>query len=117
MRSDRLYLEDIRDAIAEVQRRLPSDRAEFDANPLLQSHVLRYVQVIGEAASRVSNSAKDRNPLVPWRQLSGMRHVLVHDYFRVDWNIVFTTARDNLPALGPLIEAALQSLPPDPANP
>jgi uncharacterized protein with HEPN domain len=113
MRSDRLYLLDILDSIAEIQKRLPADRAVFDADPPLQSHILRHVQIIGEATFRISPATKNSHPQVPWRRISGMRHVIVHDYFRVDWNIVYTTARDDVPALKPLIESVLQVIPPD----
>lgn len=46
-----------------------------------------------------------------------MRHILVHDYFRVDWELVFSTARDDVPALKLQIEAILASLPPDLTEP
>jgi uncharacterized protein with HEPN domain len=112
LRSDRLYLQDMLGAIIEIERHLPGDRAQFDGNPFLQSHILRYVQIVGEAAARISHALKDQNPQVAWRQISGMRHVLVHDYFRVDWNIVFITASDDIPTLRPQIEAILSALPP-----
>ena len=114
MRSDRLLPQDILDAIDTVRQYLPTDRARFDADPPLQSHVLRQVQIVGEAAWRLSKAVKDQNPYVPWRQIAGMRHVVVRDYFRVDWDIVFTTARDDLPVLRPQIARILGSLPPEP---
>jgi uncharacterized protein with HEPN domain len=67
--------------------------------------------IVGEAAWCLSRSIKDQNPYVPWKQIEGMRHIMVHDYFKVDWDIVFTTARDHIPALKPQIEAILASLP------
>jgi uncharacterized protein with HEPN domain len=117
MRSDRLYLQDMLDAIAEIRRYLPSDRSAFDSNPLLQSHILRHVQIVGEAAARIAKQTKDAHPQIPWRQISGMRHILVHDYFRVDWNILFTTARDDIPTLEPLIHAIVASWPPNGTTP
>lgn len=117
MRSDQLYLQDMLAAIREVCKHFPADRGAFDGNPLLQSHILRHVQIVGEAASRISKATRDAHPEIPWRQISGMRHILVHDYFRVDWNILFVTARDDVPALEPLVEAVLESFPPDPAVP
>lgn len=80
MRSDRLLLEDILDAIDEVAQYVPADRAAFDASPPLQSHIYRHVMIVGEAAWRLSQPLKDANPQVPWKQIAGMRHIMVHDY-------------------------------------
>jgi uncharacterized protein with HEPN domain len=115
-RSDRLRLQDILDAIDEVGRYLPADQTEFDSNPPLQSHIYRHVMIIGEAAFRLSKSMKAQHPEIPWSKIEGMRHILVHDYFKVDWGIVFATARDYVPALKPVIEPILASLPPDAAS-
>lgn len=117
MRSDRLLLQDVLDAIDEVARYLPAERAAFDSNPTLQSHVYRHVMIVGEAMWRLSQSIKSQNSQVPWRQIAGMRHILVHDYFRVDWNVVFGTASNDLPRLRPQIVTMLSSLPPDSASP
>ena len=55
---------------------------------------------------------------MPWKQITGMRHVMVHDYFKVDWDIVYETAKTHVPALRPHVEAMLRSLPPeDPGTP
>jgi uncharacterized protein with HEPN domain len=112
-RSDRLRLQDILDAMAEIDRYFPMERAAFDANPLLQSHIFRHVMIVGEAAFRLSKELKASNPQIPWIEIEGMRHILVHDYFKVDWEIVYTTAHSDIPKLKPRIEAALASLPPD----
>lgn len=108
-RGDRLLLQDVLDAIGEVRSYLPADRAAFDANPLMQSHIFRHVMIVGEAVWRLSKSLKAANPKIPWGQIEGMRHVLVHDYFKVNWTRVYDTARDDLPALKPQIEAILAS--------
>ena len=110
MRSDHLLLRDILESIAEVGRYLPPDRGDFDSNPLLQSHIHRHVMIIGEAAYRLSKATKASAPDVPWRRVEGMRHVLVHDYFKVDWNEVYTTARKDIPVLKLQIEGLLMRL-------
>jgi uncharacterized protein with HEPN domain len=117
MRSDRLRLLDILDAIEVIAQYLPADRAAFDRDPPIQSHIYRHVMIVGEAAWSLSPSIKDQNPHIPWKQIEGMRHIMVHDYFKVDWDIVYTTAQTHVPALKPQIEAILRSLPPDQASP
>jgi uncharacterized protein with HEPN domain len=111
MRSDRLRLMDILDAIAVIERYTPASRELFDLDPPLQSHVYRHLMIVGEAAWALSKPLKDANPQVPWHQIAGMRHVMVHDYFKVDWDIVYTTARKDVPFLKQHIESILHSLP------
>ena len=111
MRSDRLLLQDILDAIEVVREYLPDDRHAFDIDPPLQSHIHRHVMIVGEAAYRLSKELKNRYPTVPWRQIEGMRHILVHDYFKIDWEEVYDTAARDIPALQPIIQGILDSLP------
>jgi uncharacterized protein with HEPN domain len=117
MRSDRLRLQDILEAIDIIAQYLPADRAAFDRDSPLQSHIYRHVMIVGEAAWSLSQPIKDQHPHVPWKQIEGMRHIMVHDYFKVDWDIVYTTARTKVPALKTQIEAMLRSLPADPTRP
>jgi uncharacterized protein with HEPN domain len=112
VREDRLLVQDVLDAVTEVIDTTPSNRADFDANKLVQSHVLRHIQIIGEACWRISQPVKDQHPQVPWRLIAGMRHVLVHDYFQVNWDRVYDTARNHVPMLKGQLDAVLASLPP-----
>lgn len=84
MRSDRLLLQDILDAIETVLQYMPAEK-RFEADPPLQSHIHRHIMIVGEAAYRLSKKLKNQHPQVPWRQIEGMRHVLAHDYFKIDW--------------------------------
>lgn len=81
----------------------------------MQSLLLRYIQIIGEAAWRLSDTFKIGNSQVPWRRIAAMRHVLVHDYFRVDLDQVWSVVTVHIPALEPQIDAIVSSLPPEPA--
>ncbi len=116
MRSDRSRLQDILDAIQVIEQYLPANRAALDADPPLQSHIYRHLLIIGEAAWSLSQRIKASNPHVPWRQIEGMRHIMVHDYFKVDWNIVYETARDDVPVFRTHIEAILAALPSEPGD-
>ena len=117
MRSDRLRLQDILDAIVVIEQYFPPDRAAFDRDPPLQSHIYRHLMIIGEAAWSLSDPLKQQSPHVPWRQIEGMRHIMVHDYFKVNWTRVYEAARDHVPVLKPQVEAILAALPPDPTAP
>lgn len=110
MRSDRLLLQDIVDAIQEVIDTTPQTRRDYDRDKLVRSHLIRHIQIIGEAVSRLSPELKNAHPHVPWRAIAGMRHVLVHDYFEVDWNAVYNTATRDVPALQLPITTILRQL-------
>ena len=110
MRSDSLLLNDILDAIRTIRAYLPQDRETFDFNPPLQSHILRHLMIVGAASGRLSQGLKAKWPRIPWKQIEGMRQILVHDYFRVDWNLVFNTAKSDIPTLENQIVMILATL-------
>jgi uncharacterized protein with HEPN domain len=83
---------------------------DFARDDILQNAVMRLITVIGEAAGKVSPELRDAHPEIPWRDMIGMRHRLVHDYFRVDVNSVWDTVQQDL---RPLIAAVEPLVPPD----
>lgn len=113
VRSDQLRLLDIPDAIDVIEKYLPADQTAFDNDPPIQSHIYRHLMIVGEAAWRLSDRIKQQNPGIPWKQIEGMRHIIVHDYFKVDWTIVYRTAAVHIPAFKPQVETMLKSLPDD----
>lgn len=112
MRHDRLLLEDILASIDEIAGTLPASRDAFLVDKFVQSHVYRHVMIIGEACWRLDGATKALRPEVPWRRIASMRHVLVHDYFRVNWSLVFDTAATAVPELRPHIVELLVRVPP-----
>jgi uncharacterized protein with HEPN domain len=71
------------------------------------------LQIIGEAAGRVSDTTRSQHPEVSWHEMIGMRHRLVHDYFRIDLGKVWDTIENDIPAL---ISAISPLVPPDEAG-
>lgn len=83
------------------------DRAEFDRDEALQLALAHLIQIIGEAARRVSPEFREAHPQIPWRAIVGMRHKIVHDYMEVDEDIVWDTVRHELLPLVTQLEAVI----------
>jgi uncharacterized protein with HEPN domain len=83
---------------------------EFHADEALQDTVIRQLQNVGEAASKVTLAFRDLHPEVPWSETIGMRHRLVHDYRGVNLDIVWQAATNEAPKLIALLEPLV---PPD----
>ena len=79
-------------------------RAEYDADENLRLALAHLVQVVGEAARRVAPEFRGRYPQIPWTQIVGMRHKIVHDYMHVDFKILWGVVTVELPALVALLE-------------
>jgi uncharacterized protein with HEPN domain len=85
-----------REAVAIVRGRV---RPDLDRDRLLQLALVRLVEMIGEAAGRVSGRGRDAYPAIPWRQIVAMRNRLVHGYDDVDLDVLWNTITVDLPSL------------------
>lgn len=88
-------------------------REEFDANGTLQLPVTHLIQIVGEAARKVSLATREAHPEIDWSRVTGMRHKIVHDYIEIDVGVVWDTATNDLP---PLIAALEKFTPPEPPS-
>jgi len=99
-RDDRVYLEHILEAAGKAARYLQGiDEAGFRVDTLVQDGVIRQLEIMGEAAKRVSSEYRSAHPDIPWQDMAGMRDKLIHDYFGVDIMQVWLTATEDLPPL------------------
>jgi uncharacterized protein with HEPN domain len=110
MRSDRERLTDILEALEKIERYTPRGKQAFENDEMFQVWVVRHLQIIGEAAGRISVDTQMRFPEVPWGKMIGMRHVLVHGYFEIDLEIVWAAIEKDLPSLKEQIQSVQQTL-------
>ncbi len=83
-------------------------RCDLDSDRKLQLALVRLVEIIGEAATRVSPEFQERFPAIPWQQARGMRNRLIHGYDKVDLDVLWDTTQIDLPALINQLQKALE---------
>lgn len=98
-RNDDELIADILAAIRRVEEIVAEGREAFDGSHVLQAAAVFNIQVIGEAASHLSEPARSAHSDVPWRRVIGMRNFVVHRYFDVDPEVVWDTATRAIPQL------------------
>ncbi len=110
-RDDSVYLQHIRDAIARIESYLADVReADFYERAMVQDAVIRQLEIIGEAVRRLSDELQNAHPHIPWQDIAGMRNKLIHDYFGVDLEKVWLTAKEDIPVLKAEVLKILQEL-------
>ena len=99
-RDDRVYLVHMLETARKAAGKVSGlDHTQFRADENLQLACVHLVQMLGEAASRVSGETRAGLQNIPWRQVIGMCHRVVHDYLTVDLEIVWAVVTGDLPAL------------------
>jgi len=102
----RHMLDHAREAYSLAQSR---SRADLETDRLLNLALVRLLEIIGEAASRVPIEDRPHYPDIPWPQIIGMRNRLIHGYDSVDFDILWQTVREDLPPLIAALENILAS--------
>jgi uncharacterized protein with HEPN domain len=112
VRDDRQRLLDILEAIENIERYVNAkgEPRVIADDELIQVWVVHHLQIIGEAASKISESLREKYHEVAWGGMIGMHHVLVHGYFETNTNIVWKAVERDLPLLRPQVEAMLDEL-------
>jgi uncharacterized protein with HEPN domain len=105
------YLRDLLDAIEKIKNFIKDlEFEEFKKDDKTKFAVIRGLEIIGEATKHISEEVRINYPKVPWKEMAGMRDVLAHDYFGVDEETVWLTAKEKIPQLKPLIEKILTEI-------
>lgn len=82
----------------------------FRANKEKQYAVIRALEIVGEAAAQIPAVIRSAYPAVPWREMIGMRNVVIHSYFGVDETVIWRTVQEDLPPLKQSIQLMLEDL-------
>ncbi|MBA7518350.1 hypothetical protein ES705_10420 [subsurface metagenome] len=102
-------MQDILDAIEKAQRFVENlSYEEFTKDDKTVFAVVRALEIIGEAAKNITDNNRKKNPDVPWKDMSEMRDILIHDYFGVDMETVCLTVTERITEIKPLIQKMLE---------
>lgn len=104
-RGDKEFLSDIKESIKRIEFYIENlEYKEFLNDIKVQDAVIRNLEIIGETVKNISDEIKEKYPDIPWEELSGLRDRLIHHYFGVNYDIVWTIVKTELPNIAMLIE-------------
>ncbi len=110
-RSSRLLIVDILDSIKNIETYTANiSYDDFIHNRQVSDAVNFNLQVIGEAANRISSEVRDRFNVVKWRRIIGLRNRIVHDYFGINYEMIWKIINKDIPELKYLLEEVLEKL-------
>lgn len=87
-----------------------TEKDTFLKSDLIQSAVVRKLEIIGEAVAALSDSTKESGDTIPWHKIKGLRNILIHEYFKVDANQIWETIEFDLPSFKVQIEELILQL-------
>lgn len=83
---------------------------DFNKDKMMFFAVVKNIEIIGEAANKLTKELRSQHPKIEWDVIVGMRHFLFHDYYNINPAMAWTTAISNLPELKPMMQAILKEL-------
>ena len=109
-RDYKIYLEDVAQAIAKIRRFTAGmSKASFSADEKTVDAVVRNLEVIGEAVKQVPDDVRIAYPAVEWKKIAGLRDILIHHYFGVDFDILWDILENKLPTLEQQVSQILRA--------
>jgi uncharacterized protein with HEPN domain len=116
-RSPTVLLLDMLDAADAIKQYVTGvDYQTFLTNGMIRDAVIRNVQVLGEAANRLPKGFREQHPTIEWTRIIRTRHILVHDYFGLDYEIIWRIITLHLPQLRQSLDIILDNEPPGGAD-
>jgi uncharacterized protein with HEPN domain len=96
-RDIQVYIDDILDSIAKIERYTKAiNEQDFLTDTQVQDAVLRRLEIMGEAVKNIPRTIRDKYPQLPWKNIAGLRDVLIHEYFGVNMRRVWKVARQDI---------------------
>jgi len=100
MEKPEVYLKDILDSVEKIESYLEGFKEmDFDGNYAIQDAVMRRLEIIGKAVKHLPEESKNKYPNIPWKDIAGMRDILIHEYAGVQVERVWLTVKNDLPPL------------------
>jgi uncharacterized protein with HEPN domain len=105
-----VFLDDILEGIEKAEDFTKGmDFREFAEDEKTVFAAIRAIEIVGEAVKRIPEEMKKQYPDIPWKEMAGMRDVLIHDYFGIDKKTLWRTIRKDIPAVKPKIRKVMKS--------
>jgi uncharacterized protein with HEPN domain len=110
-RDYRLFIEDILDCIEKIDEFVGNmDFDEFFRDDKTRSAVVRKLEIIGEASKNIPKRIREKYKELPWSDMARMRDKITHDYFGINYKIVWNVIKERLPEIKPVIHKILKEL-------
>ena len=110
MRAERERLLDILEAIERIEKYAEQGRTAFESDELIQTWIVHHITIIGEACRSLPADFQARHTSIPWADIIAMRNLLIHHYFGIDTDAVWTVVKHDIPELKMNIQAIIISL-------
>jgi len=95
-----IFLEHILESINLIEEYVrDKKKSDFLQSKQLQDSIMRRIEIIGEAIKNIPDDFKEKNNKIPWKQITGMRDILIHQYFGIDLNLTWEVIEKDLPKL------------------
>lgn len=108
---DKVRLQHIMDSIAEITSAMSGEtKISFVKNHILRIAVVKWIEIIGEAANNISRETKNTTTNIEWAMIIGLRHIVVHEYFGINYEAIWDIATDEIPILKQKIEKLIKEI-------
>ncbi len=108
---DKVRLQHILDAIATIKEYVQNvNQDQFFKNSMIQDACIRQLQIIGEASNKISKELQESHDTVPWREIIGLRIIVIHKYFGIDENVIWDVIQNDLIPLEDLVKEIIEGI-------